>query len=462
MYFLSHLLLSGAVVTAQDVDKTASTPNSANDTLKTSTAPVESIKTVSVTVTRTLYPAKTYPIPSYQPPTAKSSHVDVPPSLTHEGQQGGPPSPTGDTSDFLAGPIYQYASLASAKLHTASCAPYYPGASLTGQREFTFDTALVASTTIPFEGHFTPITGLTTKSMCEHRSTATSLSTSPAAPTIPYPTPTRSSVGYDSNPAQPTAPDETMDITPISTPTDNDFDILPPPDAEETMGILPLPTERLVHALPVTSASPTSSARTYSSSARPTDSSLLHSAPPSTTMGGFTWPTKIPNTDVDASDSSDNTQSSSTDNSTAWSGTDNAIPAQMHDPALQARTLPWLSPPPVHSASAAVQRVRRFWHDVFLRRENVGFVNDTNEWTEKKGNDGMEEKRDCKPCADEGKVLCQGDVAIGYCRGGCEELQFLGRGPGSGCTSNGTVGMQVEVRSAVAMVAALLCLRFAF
>jgi hypothetical protein len=278
MYFLSHLLLSGAVVTAQDVDKTASTPNSANDTLKTSTAPVESIKTVSVTVTRTLYPAKTYPIPSYQPPTAKSSHVDVPPSLTHEGQQGGPPSPTGDTSDFLAGPIYQYASLASAKLHTASCAPYYPGASLTGQREFTFDTALVASTTIPFEGHFTPITGLTTKSMCEHRSTATSLSTSPAAPTIPYPTPTRSSVGYDSNPAQPTAPDETMDITPISTPTDNDFDILPPPDAEETMGILPLPTEPLVHALPVTSASPTSSARTYSSSARPTDSSLLHSA----------------------------------------------------------------------------------------------------------------------------------------------------------------------------------------
>jgi hypothetical protein len=45
MYFLSHLLLSGAVVTAQDVDKTASTPNSANDTLKTSTAPVESVPT---------------------------------------------------------------------------------------------------------------------------------------------------------------------------------------------------------------------------------------------------------------------------------------------------------------------------------------------------------------------------------------------------------------------------------
>ncbi|KAF3050973.1 hypothetical protein E8E11_010613 [Didymella keratinophila] len=70
-------------------------------------------------------------------------------------------------------------------MHTASFAPYYPGASLTGQREFTFNDP--SKMAIPFESHYTPV-------------------------------------------------------------TNNDYDILPLPDEEETVGILPLPDARETHS----------------------------------------------------------------------------------------------------------------------------------------------------------------------------------------------------------------------
>lgn len=43
------------------------------------------------------------------------------------------------------------------------------------------------------------------------------------------------------------------------------------------------------------------------------------------------------------------------------------------------------------------------------------------------------EKRECTPCDQKGKAACRGDVAIGVCKGGCVEYQFLGRGQGNGC-----------------------------
>ena len=463
MFFLSPLLFSGALAAAQDIDEAASTSSSTHDIRTASTAPAGSMTTVFVTVTRTLYPVKTYPIPSYPPPTAKSSHFDSPASYTHDGQQGEPLSLALETTNFLAGPIYQYTSLMPAKIHTASFAPYYPGASLTGQREFTFNDP--STTTIPFEGHHTPVTSKTTKSMCGHQSTETALSTSSAVSTPyhpsptrsnsgyhpspssalytassqPYATPTRSNTGYAPSPGHPTVSGETVDIMPIPTPTDNDYDILPLPDeeetvgilplpdAEETVGILPLPTEELVRAFPTASAISTSFSAPSRFSARPTSSSVPHRAPLNSTIQKFTWPTTSPNADIDNSDNSADILSDSIDDATAWSGTDNAIPAQLRDPP-QARTLPWLSPPPLHSTSAAVRRVRRFWHDVFERRNVVGAVNNTNETAAKSGIDGGEKERDCIPCKGDGEIICKKDVAIGYCWRGCAALQTLGRG----------------------------------
>lgn len=304
MYFLTPLLLSGALAAAQDVNESASTSKSVIDTLKTSTAPAGSIKTVFTTVTRTLYPVTTHLIPSYPPPTTEiSSHFAMPPSVTSSG-----PAFIYESTDLGAGPIYDDTSLAPHNVHTTGFAPWHPYSSLSGQREFAF---VASSTTILFEGHYTPKTS-STKSYCEHRSTGTTPATLLAATTSPYPRPTRSnlgyapspssasytassqpyasstrsSVGYASTPGQSTVSDETMgilpihtviasdetvDIMPIPTPTDNNFDImslpdeeesvgiLPLPNAEETMDVMPLPTRNPVQALPITSASPASS-----------------------------------------------------------------------------------------------------------------------------------------------------------------------------------------------------------
>jgi hypothetical protein len=154
------------------------------------------------------------------------------------------------------------------------------------------------------------------------------------------------------------ASDETVDIMPIPTPTDNNFDImslpdeeesvgiLPLPNAEETMDVMPLPTRNPVQALPITSASPASS------------------KPPNSTLAGFKWPAARLNASNNSrsstqEDSSENEGSKAIgpqvishddhqeeakeadgiDNSTARSGIDAAVPAQLHDPP-QARTIP--------------------------------------------------------------------------------------------------------------------------
>lgn len=140
-------------------------------------------------------------------------------------------------------------------------------------------------------------------------------------------------------------------------------------------------------------------------------------------MPGSKWPTVHDSTDGTSNDNksdSEDDQDEEADENTAWSGVDNAIPAQMHD-----RSLLWLSPPPLQSTSAAVRRIQRFWGKIG-KREDVGEVVNDNAAA-------IEEKRDCKPCEGNGRVLCRGDVAIGVCRAGCEELQFLGRGQGNGC-----------------------------
>lgn len=144
-------------------------------------------------------------------------------------------------------------------------------------------------------------------------------------------------------------------------------------------------------------------------------------------MPGFKWPTVHDSTDSTNNDNkndSEDDKDEEADANTAWSGTDNAVPAQMHD-----RSLPWLSPPPppppLQSTSAAVRRIQRFW-------EKIGKREDVEEVVSGKAI-VTEEKRDCKACEENGRVLCRGDVAIGVCRGGCEELQFLGRGQGNGC-----------------------------
>lgn len=394
MYFISSLLLSGALVAAQDADESVPTPKSVNDALAVSTTPLESITTVFVTVTRTLCPATSYPMPSYPPPTAQpSSHFTFPPSVTHEVQPGEQPSFAYETTKFLAGPIYQYTSLAPAKMHTASFAKYSGNAYVTGQRQFTFATSLVASTTTPFEGHYTPITSLATKSICNHWSMVTALSTSFAVSTPSYPSPTRSNPGYDlspssalytatsqshaeptrsgtgyaSLPAQPTVPDETMDVMPIPTPTEADSSMLPLPDAEDTMDILPLPKDEPARKSPPS----------HSPSCPPAPS-LPFSALPDSTVTGFTWPTTSLDINIKTSITSDDTQSEAIDDATAWSGADAAIPAQMHNRARQARTLPWLSPPPpLHSSSAAGRRMGRVWPDVFKRRSDVGASKDS-------------------------------------------------------------------------------------
>lgn len=454
MYFLSHLLLSGALAAAPDADEMVPPARSMDDTLTMSMAPAESIKTVFVTVTRTLYPATSYPIPSYPPLTTKvSSHFAIPSEALGEN-----PYSTKHPEDFLAGPIYQYTSLTPARMRTEGF-PKYSGDAYVSKPPFTFNDP---SMSIPFEGHYTPMTRTGERSHCELRSTATVLET--LLTTLrPDSTPTSSDVGYVPSSVQ---PDETMDILPLPTPTKIDFDILPIPDSEETLGILPLPAEEPAHALPLAPTAPGSSSAPAESSARRTHPAQVPGASSNSSTGGFNWPTASPSITVDKGDDSKSVGTEGLDDETAWSGTDNAIAGQMHDPPLEARTLPWLSPPPpppLQSSSAAVRRIQRFWDGIFGRRDAVGADSDsTHDRIEKHGTGETEEKKECKPCANEGKVLYYGDSAIGYCRGGCEELQFLGRGPGSGCASNATAGAQVEVLIAVAMVAALLYFRFAF
>ena len=121
---------------------------------------------------------------------------------------------------------------------------------------------------------------------------------------------------------------------------------------------------------------------------------------PSTTTSSFSSPTEP-----------------SKDSEVAWAGTDNAIPAQLHG-----RSLPHPSSQPLQSKSAAVPRVQMFWRDSIRGTppQNLDIGHD------------RAETRECTPCDEEGKAACRGDVAIGVCKGGCVEYQFLGRGQGNG------------------------------
>ena len=165
---------------------------------------------------------------------------------------------------------------------------------------------------------------------------------------------------------------------------------MPLPDEEETVTMMPLPTEELVHALPITSAPAASFSKPSHSSARPINSSSLPPAPSKGTMAGFVWPATTPTANTTLANSGDNNANQresyddDIDDTTAWSGTDNAIPARLHDPPLRSRTLPWLSPPHLHSTSAAVRRIQRVWN-MF--------------------------RRDCVPCKRDGVVICEHDVA---------------------------------------------------
>jgi hypothetical protein len=115
------------------------------------------------------------------------------------------------------------------------------------------------------------------------------------------------------------------------------------------------------------------------------------------------------------------------DDDTAWAGTDNVIMSQM-----QGRSLPHLYPPPLHSISAAVPGVQKFWRDSISRAPARGdkVYSSVGQWGEE-ANSNV--KRSCTPCDEENKVACRGDVAIGICKGGCVEMRFLGRGQGNGC-----------------------------
>jgi hypothetical protein len=307
MYFLNPLLLSGALVAAQDVDQDASIPKYLNTTLAAPTPAPESTKTILVTVTHTLYPVPPYPPPT----TAISSQPVAPPPFTHGGQPESP-SPTSTSAEWPAG--HGYTSLEMPNCDTASLAAYKGNASVTGKPMFTLNTA---SPSVPFEGRYTPPT---------------------PASTLPSSSTTNSSQN---------APDEHLDNENAGLSATNDADM-----DNEYQGM---------------------------------------------------------------------------ENATAWSGTDNAIPAQMHDVPLQ-------------STSAAVQRARRVW--------------------DRLGQDTQGEKRDCRPCIGEGTVLCQGDVGIGYCKGGCEALQFLGRG--HGCSGSSAARLRVYTEGAVAVIAAVVYLVVAF
>lgn len=141
--------------------------------------------------------------------------------------------------------------------------------------------------------------------------------------------------------------------------------------------------------------------------------SLVGSSVASASLMGFKWPgvgagaaperaSETPRPDGDGDGEEDGGEGDSDE--TAWAGTDNAIPAQMQERAV------------LHRGRA--QRRVGGGRSVIVER-----YNDSEE----------REERQCQSCEKEGEIACRGDVAVGVCKGGCVELQFLGRGKGNGC-----------------------------
>ncbi|KAF1931785.1 uncharacterized protein M421DRAFT_2416 [Didymella exigua CBS 183.55] len=359
MYFLSPLLFSSALAAAKATDENTPIPEFLDTTPTASTPSTASTKTVFITVTRTLYPTPLYP-----PPTAKTlPHFAFPPLFTHKGHLGARLS-----TDDAAWPM--------------------------------FTLATATATSAPFEGHYTPPTTSSMQWHCSYLSTPSSLSSALTISPSVGNSQIRSNAGYAPDPTMPTEVKETAHVIPLPSGSEDTFNMLPIPCDSGVVDIPPVPTQEATATPPVPTGSSDTGPTPPLPSSRPTHSSSPPFPPSDSATPGFNWPTTAPATNTTSNNSADKTEasnsepvwsgpaspltnateSSSMTNGTAWSGIDNAIPGQVHDPPLHERALPWLSPPPpLQSTSAAVKRIQGVW-GVF--------------------------RRDCTPCKGEGRVIC--------------------------------------------------------
>ena len=362
MYFLTPLIFFSNNLTAAHNDTQATGLSATNNSTRFPSTSGRSIKTVYTTVTKTLSPVDTLTIST----STTGSHFAILP-LPTEGVYADEHDNCTSSRPYTLGhgPVVVTTDLGFYPIITASNSDMNTANPMnsTDLPKFTLDE-FTASTSIPFIGHYT----LAGSSHNHSAYTTTTVSTKSylVSSTVSGSASHTPNAGFSSNLRTASA---------YHAPSTYE----PPPTSGErgvAMSILPIGEEQRGKAMPV-----------------------------------FHWPSII-------ASSLSSPAELSKDSEVAWAGTDNAIPAQLHD-----RSLPHLSSQPLQSESAAVPRVQIFWRDSVRRAppQNLDI-----------GHDGAEE-RECTSCDEEGKAACRGDVAIGVCKGGCVEYQFLGRGQGNGC-----------------------------
>lgn len=296
MYFLTPLIFFSSNLAAAHNDTQATGLSATSNSTRFPSTSGRSIKTVYITVTKILSSIDT---PTISTSTTRS-HFAIPP-LSTEGVYAGEHDNCTSSRHYTLGhgPVVVTTGLGFCPIITASSSDVNTTTptNSTDLPKFTLDE-LSASTCIPFIGHYT-LPG------SSHNDPA-------------YTTPTVSMKSY--------LVSSTVSGSASHT-----------PDATFSPNIRTAPA---YHAPSAYEPSPTSGEGGVAMSVLP-----IGDQQRGETMPAFHWPSTT------ASSLSSPTEPSK-DSEVAWAGTDNAIPAQLHD-----RSLPHMSPSPLQSESAAVPRV---------------------------------------------------------------------------------------------------------